>query len=138
LDLVISLKISAPTRDWVSAVGSQYSLQIPKDAVNAVDYRGRSCHLCFNPAQFLMDGPFLGTEIRQLAQQQRDQKSRDPPARREFSAYPRSVELPPISPRLADPRTAPVVVNPMIEEVPPIAESPVKAESTSENSVGEA
>jgi hypothetical protein len=127
--------ISAPTRDWVSAAGSQYSLQIPKDAVNAVEFRGRSCHLCFNPAQFLMDCPLLGTEIRQLAQQHRDQKSRDPPARREFSAYPRSVARPPVSPRFANSRTVPVVVNPVIEEVPPIAESPVKPESTSGNSV---
>ena len=128
--------ISAPTRDWVSAAGSQYSLPIPKDAVNAVDYRGRSCHLCFNPAHFLMDCPLLGTEIRQMAQQQRDQKSREPPARREFSAYPRSVARPPISPRVAEPRTAPVMVNPVIEERPPITESPAKPESTSENSVG--
>jgi hypothetical protein len=75
-----------------------------------------------------MDCPLLGTEIRQLAQQQRDQKSRDPPARREFSAYPRFVARPPISPRLANPRTAPVVVNPLIEEVPPIAAGPVKPE----------
>jgi hypothetical protein len=123
--------ISAPTRDWVSAAGSQYSQPIPKDAVNAVDYRGRSCHLCFDPSHFLMYCPLLGTEIFQLSQQQRDQKSRDPPARREFSAYPRSVARPPISPRLENPRTAPVAVNPLIEEVPPIAESPVKPESTS-------
>jgi hypothetical protein len=128
--------ISAQIGDWVSAAGSRYSLQIPKDAVNSVDHRGRSCHLCFNPAQFRMDCTLLGTEIRQLAQQQRDQKSRDPPARRKFCAYPSSVARPPISPRLADPRTVPVVVNPVIEEVPPIAESPVKPESTSENSVG--
>jgi hypothetical protein len=83
-----------------------------------------------------MDCPLLGMEIRQLAQQQRDQKSRDPLARREFSAYPRSVARPPISPRLADPRTAPVVVDLLIEEVPPVTESPVKPESTSKNSVG--
>jgi hypothetical protein len=71
-----------------------------------------------------------------MAQQQRDQKSREPPARREFSAYPRSVARPPISPRVAEPRTAPVMVNPVIEEVPPITEVPAKPESTSENSVG--
>jgi hypothetical protein len=128
--------ISAPNRDWVSTAGSQYSRPIPKEAVNAVEYCGRSCHLCFNPAHFLMDCPLLGTEIRHLAQQQRDQKSRDPPARREFSAHRRSVARPPSSPLLADPRNAPVVVNPVMEEVLPIAESPVKPESTSENSVG--
>jgi hypothetical protein len=89
--------ISAPTRNWVSAAGSQYSPPIPKDAVNSVDYRGRSCHLCFNPAHFLMDCPLLGTEIRQMAQQQRDQKSLEPPIRREFTAFPSSFTRPPIS-----------------------------------------
>jgi hypothetical protein len=84
--------ISAPTRDWVSAAGSQYSLKIPKKAVNVVEYRDLRCLLCFNPALFL-----LGMEIRQLAQQQRDQKSRDPLARREFPAFTRSAALPPIS-----------------------------------------
>jgi hypothetical protein len=107
--------ISAPTRDWVSAAGSQYSLQIPKDAVNAVEYRGRSCRLCFKPTHLLMDCPLLGTEIRQMAQQQRDHKSREPPVRREFTAFPRSFTRPPISPRLVEPRTAPVVDNPVID-----------------------
>jgi hypothetical protein len=128
--------ISAPTRDWVSAAGSQYSLPFPKDTVNAVDYRGRSCHLCFNPDHLLMDCPLLGTEIRQMAQQQRDQKSREPPIRLEFAALQRSFTRPPISPSLVVPRTAPVMVNPVIEEVPSIAERPAKPESTSENSVG--
>jgi hypothetical protein len=123
--------ISVPSRDRVSSVGSQYSLQIPKKAVNTVDYRGLSSQLRFNPGHFFMDCPLLGMEIRQLAQQQREQKSRDPPARREFSAYPMSVGRPPISPRWADPRIAPVVINPLIEEEPPIANIPVKSESNS-------
>jgi hypothetical protein len=71
-----------------------------------------------------------------MAQQQRDQKSREPPVRREFTDFPRSFTRPPISPSLVEPRTAPVVVNPVIEERPPIAERPAKPESTSENSVG--
>jgi hypothetical protein len=127
--------ISAPTKDWVSAAGSQYLLQIPKDAVNAVDFRGRSFHLCFNPAHFLMDCPLMGTENLQLAQHEPDQKSRDPPACWEFPAFTRSAARPPVSPRFANTRTAPVVDNPVIEEMPPIAESPVKPESTSGNSV---
>jgi hypothetical protein len=117
--------ISAPTRDWVSAAGPQHSLQVQKYAVNAVEYRVRSCHFFFNPAHFPMDCPLLGMEILQLAQQQSDQKSGELRARRKFTAFLRSVAHPPISPSLAEPRTALVAVGPLIDEVSSISEIPI-------------
>jgi hypothetical protein len=36
---------------------------------NAIDYRPRTCHLCFNPGHFIMECPFLGKEARQLVQE---------------------------------------------------------------------
>jgi hypothetical protein len=101
--------------------------------VAAVDYRYRGCHLCFNTQHFLMDCPLLGAEVRQLAQQQRDQKVREPPARREPSAYPRTSSRPPVPMRSPEPRRPPVAVNPVVEETSPAAEESTLPELPSEN-----
>jgi hypothetical protein len=125
--------ISAPSRDWVSASATPRSVPAVKESTCAVDYRTRGCHLCFHPQHFLMDCPLLSTEARQLAQQQRDQKARDSPVRRDYPAYPRNGPRPPIAPRVPEPRRMDVSVNPVVEERPPVAEDPVQPELPSEN-----
>ena len=79
--------ISAPTRSWVSAPGSARSAHVPDyprlQEVNAVDYRSRTCHLCFNPGHFIMECPFLGKEARQLVQENRMRATRGKTSRQE-------------------------------------------------------
>jgi hypothetical protein len=125
--------VSAPSRDWVSASASPHSVLAPKESANAVEYRSRGCHLCFNPLHFLMDCPLLPPESRHLAQQQRDQKARDSPVRRDFPTYSRTSPRPPIPSRAVEPRRPVVAVNSVIEEAPQVGGGPVQPELPSEN-----
>jgi hypothetical protein len=67
--------ISAPTHSWVSVLGSTRSAPVfeyPRSQeVKAIDYRPRTCNLCFNLGHFIMEFLFLGKEARQLVQENR-------------------------------------------------------------------
>jgi hypothetical protein len=70
-----SSDISVPTRGWASAAGSIQShhtgYHTPLDAVWALEPKQRSCHLCFEVGQFLMECPLLGSEAKRTAQTSR-------------------------------------------------------------------
>ena len=108
--------ISAPSREWISAASSFNADPTLREATLAAEYRNRSCHLCFNPYQFLMDCPLLGNDVRQLAQRQREQTAAGP--RRE-SSYGKPQARPTYPPRVTEPRSPPLAVNSVLEDDTP-------------------
>lgn len=114
--------VSIPSRGWTSIAGSRCSAKTGGEAANAVEFRPRSCHLCFDPSHFLMDCPLLGNEARQLAQERREHKFRDSPAPREPGQLPSTFlakRIPPRptgSPRQWETRRPPIAVNAVIPQ----------------------
>jgi hypothetical protein len=132
--------LSAPTRGWASTTGS-----VQLDTALAVDARGRSCHLCFDPNHFLMDCPLLGSEAKLAAQQQRDQKFRDSPSPRRtpptFSpspSVPRILSRTPGPPRFGDYRRPAVAVHPVVENGSQQSMMPFSDTQPAENEKGDA
>jgi hypothetical protein len=130
--------ISVPTRGWMSTAGSGH-----EEAAFALDTRGRSCHLCYNPGHLLMDCPLLGAEAKHAAQKQRDQKIRENPAPRSTPSPPMAspthpLTRPPASPRFGEFRRTPAAVHPVVEvHAPPGGPLPPVTNS-SENERGDA
>jgi hypothetical protein len=52
--------VSIPSRGWTSDAGYRCSAPAGVDAANAVDFRPRSCHHCFDASHFIMDCPLIG------------------------------------------------------------------------------
>jgi hypothetical protein len=77
----------APMRSWVSAPGSTRLAPVSEcpqsQEVNAIDYRPRTCHLCFNPGHFNMECPLLRKEARQLVQENKMRATQGKTSRQE-------------------------------------------------------
>jgi hypothetical protein len=148
----ISSSISAPTRSWVSAPGSTRSAPVPEypglQEVNAVDYRSRTCHLCFNPGHFIMECPFLGKEARQLVQENRMRATQGKTPRKEGTPkFPANPEHPPehrAPPRSWDPprfeerRPQQHAVHPVLEESESKFRADLDVPQSAENGKGDA
>jgi hypothetical protein len=76
---------SFPTRGYASAAGSVHD-----EAVLEMDERTRSFYLCLRPGHFLMEFPFLGSDVNHAAQRQREALFRELPATTPTSARPHS------------------------------------------------
>jgi hypothetical protein len=131
--------LSALTWGWASITGS-----VQLDTALAVDGRGRSCHLCFDPNHFLMDCPFLGSKARLAAQQQRDQKFRVSPPRRTpppmtpSPSVPRILSRTPGPPRFGDYRRPAEAVHPVVEDGSQQSMMPRSDIQPTENEIGDA
>jgi hypothetical protein len=55
--------VSISSRSWTNVAGSRSSVTAGVEAANAVDFRPRSCHLCFDPSHFILDCPLLGSKL---------------------------------------------------------------------------
>jgi hypothetical protein len=120
--------VSIPSRGWTSVAGSRCTAPAGVDAANAVDFRPRSCHLCFDPSHFIMDCPLIGNETRKLAQESRESKLQDTSTPREPGKPPSTLpakRMPPRPmglPRQWEPRRPPIAVNTVL---PPPSEPDV-------------
>jgi hypothetical protein len=120
--------VSISSRGWTSVAGSRCTAPVGVDGANAVDFRPRSCHLCFDPSHFIMDCPLIGNETRKLAQESRESKLQDTSTPREPGKPPSTLTAkrmhprPMGLPRQWEPRRPPIAVNTVL---PPPSEPDV-------------
>jgi hypothetical protein len=109
--------VSIPSRGWTSVAGSRGSAPAGVDAASAIDFRPRSCHLCFDTSNFTMNSPLIGNETRKLAQESRESKLHDTSNPRESGEPPSTLpakRMPPRPmglPRQWEPGRPPIAVN---------------------------